>query len=203
MKDKTEEMSELVETLRAAAEKCVADGWWHSESAGLQDIREVAPEQARFIALCSPGSVLKLLSSLPPSPSMRIGNVEGAAISVIRAIHGAVSRGNMNIESDDPVTCALWIGATSLLKDFMESGSLPPSGAASEATVNQEMLAALKRAETLLVAVRAFIEVNELDEFLVHYDDADCDGGCLCNDCKASVTEIRDAISRAEALHEG
>jgi len=59
------------------------------------------------------------------------------------------------------------------------------------------LIEALKRADTLLVAVQAFIADNDLQDCFVHYDEAECDGDCLRTDCNFAVSEIRAAIAKA------
>lgn len=55
----------------------------------------------------------------------------------------------------------------------------------------------LRRADTLLVAVQAFIADNDLEEFTVEYDEATCDGSCLRDDANFAVTDIRAALKAA------
>jgi hypothetical protein len=60
------------------------------------------------------------------------------------------------------------------------------------------MYAALERCETLLDAVVKFIRHNPLAiEFEVHYDEADCDGSCLRDDCGYALEDVRAALAEA------
>lgn len=62
-----------------------------------------------------------------------------------------------------------------------------------------EMLNALERCATLLDAVVRFMEENPLaEEFYVHYDEADCDGACLRDDCRIALDEVNSALSKVE-----
>lgn len=61
-----------------------------------------------------------------------------------------------------------------------------------------ELLAALKRAEYLLSVTARYIEENPVGEYLIHYDEAECDGGALKDDCKSTAEQARAAILKAE-----
>ena len=54
--------------------------------------------------------------------------------------------------------------------------------------------AALDRAQYLLGAVMRFIVRNRLGDFSVYYDEADCDGHCLYDDCEIARDEARDCL---------
>lgn len=54
----------------------------------------------------------------------------------------------------------------------------------------------LKRCETLLDAVIRFVEVNPVAEYTVFYDDAECDGYCLQDDCEAALHAVRAALKQ-------
>jgi hypothetical protein len=56
----------------------------------------------------------------------------------------------------------------------------------------------LKRADTLLVALQAFITDNDLEEYTTEYDETTCDGSCLRDDANFAVTDIRAALAKAE-----
>ena len=53
---------------------------------------------------------------------------------------------------------------------------------------------ALERAVTLLDATARFIRQNPIQEYTVFYDEAQCDGGCLADDCRISLEESRTAL---------
>lgn len=53
----------------------------------------------------------------------------------------------------------------------------------------------VKRAMILLQAAAEFIENNYLEEYTVFYDSADCDGGCLANECRDLVEELKNEIN--------
>lgn len=61
-----ETKNERFEKLFQAAEKADKDhaGWWHSESAGLQEIRESLPSHAAYIFLADPETILALRDRL-------------------------------------------------------------------------------------------------------------------------------------------
>jgi hypothetical protein len=58
------------------------------------------------------------------------------------------------------------------------------------------MIAALKRAVTVLQATRDFIEANPVKDYVVFYDEAECDASCLSDDCGHTITEIQWALAR-------
>ncbi len=50
----------------------------------------------------------------------------------------------------------------------------------------------LKRCETLLDAVMRFIDENPVTD----YDEADCDGSCLRDDCEIALHDVKVALSK-------
>jgi len=64
------------------------------------------------------------------------------------------------------------------------------------------LVEALERCETLLAATAQFIGINPLaEEFDVHYDEADCDGACLREDCRTHLIEVRRVLKDAKVPH--
>jgi hypothetical protein len=61
-----------------------------------------------------------------------------------------------------------------------------------------EIYEALKRADTLLVAIQGFIVDNDLEEFAVDYDEVTNDGNCLRDHANFAVTDIRAALAKAD-----
>jgi hypothetical protein len=57
-------------------------------------------------------------------------------------------------------------------------------------------LSALERCETLLDATIRYLNNNPIQEYKVHYDEADCDGYCLADDCLSALLEVREALRR-------
>lgn len=67
-------------------------------------------------------------------------------------------------------------------------------------TALPELIESLERCEILLDAVARYMEQNPIaTEYTVHYDEADCDGLCLRDDCKAWAQMVRGALARAGA----
>ena len=60
---------------------------------------------------------------------------------------------------------------------------------------DKHIIEALDRAQYLLDAAMRFILVNRLGEYSVHYDDADCDGLCLYDDCETARDAARICLS--------
>ena len=46
---------------------------------------------------------------------------EGSEATILDAFDACLSRGNLSIRSDDPVSLALWIGCSKLLKDWADT----------------------------------------------------------------------------------
>ncbi len=61
-----------------------------------------------------------------------------------------------------------------------------------------DLLAALRRAVVLMDATRRFIEDNPIAEYTVHFDEAECDGYCLADDCRSALESAHAAIAKAE-----
>jgi hypothetical protein len=72
------------------------------------------------------------------------------------------------------------------------------AGNAALVAAAPDLLEALRRAATLLKATRDFINSNPVQEYMVHYDEADCDGACLADDCRLALDEAEAAIGRTE-----
>jgi hypothetical protein len=58
--------------------------------------------------------------------------------------------------------------------------------------------AALERCVILLRAAQSFVYDNCLEENTVIYDDAECDGYCLIEDCEAAITKSQAALAKVE-----
>ena len=61
----------------------------------------------------------------------------------------------------------------------------------------EEMLEALKRNETLLLATIDFLNSNPVVDYTVVYDEAECDGACLMDDCRIALEQTQNAIEKA------
>lgn len=64
---------------------------------------------------------------------------------------------------------------------------------------------AIERAAGLLMLVRKFMEDTADAEYrVVHYDGADCDGGCFIDDCEVLGEELCDrlGLSRADVVRQ-
>ena len=63
-------------------------------------------------------------------------------------------------------------------------------------------LDALFRATHLSEATIRFVRNNNLEHYTEHWDDALCDGGCLCEDQQYSIDDMRVALAKIkEVLH--
>ncbi len=62
-----------------------------------------------------------------------------------------------------------------------------------------ELMEACKRALELLDATARFIEANPIAEYTVLYDEAQCDGYCLIEDCRSSYERLVGLLAQ-EAL---
>lgn len=61
--------------------------------------------------------------------------------------------------------------------------------------MNKHFIVAAERAQTLLDAVIRYLSENECArEFVVNYDEADCDGYCLQEDCETALEDLKRAI---------
>jgi hypothetical protein len=60
------------------------------------------------------------------------------------------------------------------------------------------MREALQRARDLLDAAYRFIEANNLEHKTVFYDEAECDGYCLMDDCKIAIEDADIALDKAD-----
>jgi len=56
---------------------------------------------------------------------------------------------------------------------------------------------ALERSVILLDATERFLSTNPVMEYMVHYDEADCDGHCLAEDCENAAMSARAALQGA------
>ena len=54
---------------------------------------------------------------------------------------------------------------------------------------------AIKRAIYLLSVVQGFLDENPVKEYTYFYDDAECDGYCLIDDCKIAEEELVSILS--------
>lgn len=56
------------------------------------------------------------------------------------------------------------------------------------------------RALELLNATRLFIDANPIGEYIVHYDEAECDGLCLADDCATAADSLSVILTKAKEL---
>jgi hypothetical protein len=56
-------------------------------------------------------------------------------------------------------------------------------------------LSTLRRAAELLAATRAFLYKNPVMEYTVFYDETECDGACLADDCGFAIDEIAHTLA--------
>ena len=61
----------------------------------------------------------------------------------------------------------------------------------------------LERAITMLKATEDFVEGNPISEYTVFYDDANCDGGCLSNDCLTLRLQIEEMLKTGASVIDG
>lgn len=59
------------------------------------------------------------------------------------------------------------------------------------------MIDELKRAAYMLGIASKYIEENNPED-IIRYDEADCDGYCVVDDCRSSAEEVLDIIRRME-----
>jgi hypothetical protein len=62
----------------------------------------------------------------------------------------------------------------------------------------QQLIDALHRAVVLMEAAINFVQDNDLGEYTVYYDDAECDGSCLADDCDSAIDDAKRAIAAAQ-----
>lgn len=65
---------------------------------------------------------------------------------------------------------------------------------------HKRLVEALERAQTLLSATVKFIDANPIGEYTVHYDEAECDGLCLADDCRTAESSADAALADARKL---
>lgn len=64
--------------------------------------------------------------------------------------------------------------------------------------VNAQVRQALERSIVLLEATAKFIESNPVREYTVFYNEAECDGYCLRDDCENALEDAKDAIAELD-----
>lgn len=64
-------------------------------------------------------------------------------------------------------------------------------------TQRDALLEACKRAAVMLRAASAYLTENPVMEYMVFYDEADCDGMCLRDDCDLATLDCEAAITKA------
>ncbi len=53
---------------------------------------------------------------------------------------------------------------------------------------------AVERAIVMLEVVVRYLEENPVQEYTVHYDETNCDGYCLADDCRVAAEELKHAM---------
>jgi hypothetical protein len=59
----------------------------------------------------------------------------------------------------------------------------------------------LKRAQYMLEVAARFVKENDLGEYVANWDETECDGYCLVDDCTIEASELGNLIARLEAAN--
>jgi hypothetical protein len=62
----------------------------------------------------------------------------------------------------------------------------------------QQLIEALQRAVVLMEATYDFISSNKLEGYPLYYNDAECDGSILADDCEYAIDDAKRAIAAAQ-----